>query len=311
MAFRKRRSTRRGGLIIIWAILILLAIIGLWIIFVVNSNRNVKDHLLSRSKYPKEQASTDTVPNNDVANADIDNSVITITKPVDSLIAKPMVSIIVDDLGYASPSLVKRLCNRPVVFDVAILPYQIFTKQSAEIAHSKGKEIMLHLPMEPNGYPGLGKNPGRGAIMWNSSESEVLDCVYKAMASVPFSKGVNNHMGSRITQDRTRMSWVIRAIKDRKQFFVDSCTEKNSTAFDVATKLNVPAAKRQVFLDNDRSPKAMFKQWKIAMNIARTEGKVIIITHMHPETIEMLEKIVLDAKDELEFVPVSHLLKLN
>ena len=309
MAFRKRRSTHRNGLIIVWAILILLVIIGLWVIFAINSNRNVKKYLLSQSEYPQEQASTDTLLNNSAMDADIDNSTITITKPVDIPITKPMVSIIIDDLGYASPSLVKRLCDWPVIFDVAILPYQTFTKQSAEIAHNKGKEIILHLPMEPNGYPGLGKNPGHGAVMWNSSESEVRDCVYKAVASVPFSKGVNNHMGSRITQDRTRMSWVIRAIKDQKQFFVDSCTEKNSTAFDVAIKLDVPAAKRQVFLDNDRNPKAVLKQWKIAMNIARTKGKVIIIAHMHPETIEMLEKIVLDVKDEVEFVPVSCLLK--
>jgi hypothetical protein len=274
-------------------------------------NRNTKKHLFNECNYSQEQILIDTTSNDSVNDTDTHTSELdtTIIKSLDSHATKPMVALIVDDLGYASPELVARLCNQPVDFAVAILPYQTFTKQSAEIAHNKGKEVMLHLPMEPNGYPGFGKNPGHGAIMMNLSEFEVKDRVCKAMASVPFSKGVNNHMGSRITKDYVKMSLVIQEIKNRKQFFIDSCTEKDSIAFNVAKELAVPAAKRQVFLDNDRNSKAMLKQWKLAMNIASTKGKVIVIAHMHSETITILEKIILDAKDKVAFVPVSCLVK--
>ena len=221
----------------------------------------------------------------------------------------PMLALIIDDLGYASPDLVNRLCNQPIAFDVAILPYQKFTRSSAEIAHSKGKEVMLHLPMEPNGYPGPGKNPGSDAIMHDLSETEVRHRVRNAMASVPFFKGVNNHMGSRITQDRTRMTWVLEEVGLRQCFFVDSLTGEKSVAFDVAVGLAVPTAKRQVFLDDDRSSVAILKQWELAITIARSSGQVIVIGHMYPETVDILEKIIPFAKGKVQFVPVSHIVK--
>jgi hypothetical protein len=221
-------------------------------------------------------------------------------------ITLPKVAIIIDDLGYVSPDLVVRLCNQNVAFNVAILPYQEFTKKSAEIANSKGKEVMLHLPMEPNGYPGYGKNPGPNAVMYNLSEREVRYRVQKAMAAVPFVKGVNNHMGSRITQDSSRMRWVLEEIRDKQCFFVDSRTEGNSVAFDVAVSLNVPSARREVFLDDDRDAAAITKQWERAMAIAHSKGRVVIIGHICSETICALENLISKEKGKVQFVNVSN-----
>ena len=221
----------------------------------------------------------------------------------------PMVALIIDDLGYASPDLVVRLCNQQVAFDVAVLPYQEFTKQSAEIAHSRGKEVMLHLPMEPNGYPGLGKNPGPYAIMHDLPEREVRYRVRKAIATVPFLKGVNNHMGSRITQDCSRMTWVLEEVKAKQCFFVDSRTEKGSVAFDMAVNLAVPSSKREVFLDDNRDPIAITKQWGRAMAIARSNGRVVVIGHICPETVGALERLIPEAKGKVRFVQISHIVK--
>ncbi len=123
-------------------------------------------------------------------------------KPAEKPGTTPRFALVIDDLGYAAPELVTRLCAQSIPFDVAVLPYQEFTRQSAEIAHSRGKEVMLHLPMEPRGYPGPGKDPGPQAIMYDLTEAQVRDRVRKAMADIPFRKGVNNHMGSRITPDQ-------------------------------------------------------------------------------------------------------------
>lgn len=81
---------------------------------------------------------------------------------------------------------------------------------------------MLHLPMEPIGYPGPSKNPGPGAIMFDMDEAAVRSAVRKALDSVPHVKGVNNHMGSRITPDLKRMTWILEEVKARRCFFVDS-----------------------------------------------------------------------------------------
>jgi polysaccharide deacetylase 2 family uncharacterized protein YibQ len=189
-----------------------------------------------------------------------------------------------------------------VPFSVAVLPYQEHTRESAEIAHRLGKEVMLHLPMEPIGYPGPGHDPGPNAILFNLPEPEIRRRVRMALDEIPHRVGVNNHMGSRITPDRTRMGWVLQEIKVRKYFFVDSRTEKDSVAYDVAEQLGVPAVQRQAFPE-------MEKQWERALKLAEKEGFVLIIGHIYPETVEALEKLVPRTKGQVRFLTAGQLVK--
>lgn len=224
-------------------------------------------------------------------------------------VSLPKFALIIDDLGYAKPELVTRLCAQSVAFSVAVLPYQEFTRASADIAHQHGKEVMLHLPMEPLGYPAPGKDPGPHAVMFDLPESEVRARVRKALDDVPHRKGVNNHMGSRITPDRTRMTWVLQEIKARRCFFVDSRTEKDSVAFDVAQSLDIPTIQRKVFLDDDKAYPEMEKQWDRAVAIAKREGKVVIIGHLYPETVAALEKLIPRSRGDVTFVRVGELVR--
>ena len=221
----------------------------------------------------------------------------------------PRLALVIDDLGYIQPELVTRLCSLPIAFSVAVLPYQEYTRESAEIAHRLGKEVMLHLPMEPIGYPGPGRDPGPNAILYNLSEPEVRRRVRMALDEVPHRAGVNNHMGSRITPDRTRMGWVLQEIKARKLFFVDSRTEKDSVAYDVAEELGIPSVQRRVFLDDDKTFPEMEKQWERAIKLAEKEGSVLIIGHIYPETVEALEKLVPRSKGQVRFVRAGQLVK--
>lgn len=219
----------------------------------------------------------------------------------------PRLALVIDDLGYVQPELVTRLCSLPIPFSVAVLPYQEYTKDSAEIAHRLGKEVMLHLPMEPIGYPAPGRDPGPNAILYNLPEAEVRHRVRMALDEVPFRVGVNNHMGSRITPDRTRMTWVLQEIKARKCFFVDSRTEKDSVAFDVAEELGIHAVQRKVFLDDDKAFPEIEKQWDRALKLAQKDGSVLIIGHIYPETVEALEKLVPRTQGQVRFVTAGQL----
>ena len=219
----------------------------------------------------------------------------------------PRLALVIDDLGYAAPELVTRLCAQPVPLSVAVLPYQEFTRVSAEIAHDQGKQVMLHLPMEPLGYPGPGKDPGPQAVLFDLPESQIRERVRKALADIPHREGVNNHMGSRITPDRTRMGWILQEIKARRCFFVDSRTEKDSVAFTVAQELAIPAVQRKVFLDDDKAYSAMAKQWERALALAEKDGQVLIIGHIYPETIAALEQLIPASKGRVTFVTAGAL----
>jgi hypothetical protein len=221
--------------------------------------------------------------------------------------ALPRFCLVIDDLGYAPPELVTRLCAQPVPFSVAVLPYQEHTRESAGIAHDRGKEVMLHLPMEPLGYPAPGHDPGPDAVMFDLNEAQVRARVRKALEDIPFRKGVNNHMGSRITPDRTRMRWVLEEIRSAKCFFVDSRTEKDSVAFDVARELSIPTVQRKVFLDDDKSFESISRQWDRALALARKDGQTLVIGHIYPETVAALEKLIPAAKGKVKFVKAGEL----
>ncbi|MCL1893282.1 MAG: divergent polysaccharide deacetylase family protein [Holophagaceae bacterium] len=219
----------------------------------------------------------------------------------------PRIALVIDDLGQAESSLVSRVCSLKVPITVAVLPFLSHTKENASLANTKGAEIILHMPMEPLGYPGPGKHPGEGAIFYSQTETEVRQNIARAMDNIPYAKGMNNHMGSRITPDRDRMAWILEEAKARKWYFLDSRTEKDTIGLEVARELGIPALERKIFLDDDPNPTEMHKQWERAMSLARQDGRVVIIGHIHPETVSFLEKVLPKASLEATFVKASAL----
>jgi polysaccharide deacetylase 2 family uncharacterized protein YibQ len=219
----------------------------------------------------------------------------------------PRIALVIDDLGQAELSLVQRLCNLDIPLTVAVLPFLQHSRNSAAIANQRGKEVILHMPMEPLGYPAPGKNPGLGAVLSEQPEAEVRKRVRLAMNDIPHAVGLNNHMGSRITPDAEKMAWVLSEVKKGNWYFLDSRTGKDTVALEVARKLGVPSMERKVFLDDDLSQAEMVRQWERALALARQEGQVVIIGHIHPETLAFLEALVPTAKREAKFSYASEL----
>lgn len=219
--------------------------------------------------------------------------------------ALPRLAIIIDDLGYAEPELVTRLCAQPIAFTVAVLPYQEHTKESAEIAHRAGKEIILHLPMQGRDD----KNPGPDALVDGLTDQELRERTRKAFGEVPYIQGANNHMGSKLTADRPRMRIVLGEFKGRKLFFVDSRTTRETVAYDVAKELGLASASRKVFLDDDKSFPEIEKQWDRAVALAKKDGEAIAIGHIYPETVEALEKLIPKSRVDVKFVRAGELVK--
>jgi hypothetical protein len=219
--------------------------------------------------------------------------------------ALPRLAIIIDDLGYAEPELVTRLCAQPIAFTVAVLPYLEHTQASAEIAHRAGKEVILHLPMQGREE----KSPGPDALLDTLADAELRARTRKALGEVPHITGANNHMGSKLTADRPRMRSVLEEFRGRRLFFVDSRTTKETVAFEVAKELGLPAASRKVFLDDDKSFAAIEQQWDRAVALAKRDGEAIAIGHIYPETVEALEKLVPKAKVAVRFVRAGEVVK--
>lgn len=199
---------------------------------------------------------------------------------------RPKVVIILDDIGHKRTEHLKPVLDLRYPITFAVLPYLKYTKANAIYLHQNQYEVILHMPMEPGDYPR--NNPGKGAILSHLNDGEIRHAMERALKDIPFIVGVNNHMGSKVTSNRTLMRSVLSEVKKNDLFFIDSRTHKNSVAFDVSRDMGLTSAKRDVFLDSKEDFDFSVNQMKQARRIARQQGLAIVIGHPYPSTLQAL-----------------------
>ena len=218
----------------------------------------------------------------------------------------PKVAFIIDDLGYET-EVAKKMMELEFPIALSILPFLQYSEFIAEEGRKNNREIMLHLPMEPNNSDA---DPGPGAIKSYMSEEEIRQAVRDCILNFPYIIGVNNHMGSKITEDREIMEIILEEIREYNLFFIDSITTKDSIAYEVAQEMEIKSAVRSVFLDNENDMKYIKGQMLEVQETALREGEVIAIGHGRINTFYVLKRIVPELiKAGIEVVPVSELVK--
>lgn len=220
---------------------------------------------------------------------------------------EPRVAIILDDAGANLSELQRALAiGRPVA--LAILPR---LPQSAEIARqaaANGLEVILHQPMEPEDAAKVDLM-GPGGVHRGMTDEQIARVVAQNLDSLPGVVGVNNHMGSRGTADERIVRAVLRVVRERRLFFVDSRTSPQSVAHQVAGEMGVPSAARAVFLDNSTEPEAIRTQIRRLVLVAKERGSAIAIGHANrPNTPEMIREMVAEIEAAgVRIVPVREI----
>ena len=232
---------------------------------------------------------------------DFKPSKVAVTVPV-----RPRIAIIMDDLGHDNHSA-KSLVDIKLPVTFAILPYATQATSVARLAHLHGYEVMLHIPMEPRGYPAI--DPGPSALLQSMAPSELKSQLRKWLDGMPYVVGGNNHMGSRLTEQADSMDAVLEVLQERDLFFVDSRTSAASVAVKEARRIGVPTTMRDVFLDNVREVPAIAREIRKLAGMARRRGAAVGICHPYPETLAALrQEAEVLYQQGIDVVPVSQLL---
>ncbi len=215
------------------------------------------------------------------------------------------IAIIIDDLGYQLEAG-RRSINLPGPVTCAILPSTPRATKLAEAAFSNGKEVLLHLPLEPvsGNY-----QADPGGILLDMSRDQFAMTFLADLESVPHAIGVNSHRGSMLTRHPGHMGWLMEELRTHGDLiFVDSYTTHKSVALQLARESGVPAVKRDVFLDPDRSPETVERQFARLKDLARKNGAAVGIGHPYPSTLALLEREIPKLrKDGIELVSISEL----
>ena len=175
-------------------------------------------------------------------------------------------------------------------------------------ARRKGVETMLHLPMEPKEYPKA--DPGPGALLTTMAPDELIDQLNKNLDALPTVKGVNNHMGSKMTALSAQMYQIFSVLKKRNLYFIDSRTSADSLCRPSARLLRIRFGQRDVFIDHKQDIKTVRGQIKKLIRIALIHGEAIGIGHPYSVTYKVLRNELSTLKHKVQLVPASKVVHL-
>ncbi len=217
------------------------------------------------------------------------------------------VAIIIDDMG-SSLQEVNELTAIKLPLTFSVIPGLAKGKAVAQTAHARGYEVMIHIPMEPQGYPQ--QRMEQNGLLLSQSDTEIRKRLDEFAQAVPYADGANNHMGSRFTEDRGKMGAVLGFLKGKGLFFIDSKTAADSVGYSLAREMGLETASRNVFLDNVQETAYIRGQLEQLAGIARRKGAAIGICHPHKTTIATLTAMMPELKGAgITFVYVKDLVR--
>lgn len=222
--------------------------------------------------------------------------------PLKPVAGRPMIAIVIDDMGVDHRRS-EKVVGLKGPLTLSWMTYAENLHAMTELAHRRGHELMVHVPMQPlsRSY-----DPGPDVLEVDLSAEEIRRRLRWGLSRFDGFVGINNHMGSRFTANAAGMGVVMEELKARGLLFLDSLTTQNSVGGELARRYGVPLATRQVFLDNEMKVPAVAAQLAHTEALARKFGAAIAIGHPHDATIEALTAWLptLEAKG-FALVPVS------
>ena len=293
-----------AGLAIL-AVLVTLA--GLLTHFLVAPEKSLKTKAPPKSKPPVKQPVAKAPTFEIYPEKEIPPEKKPVKTPVSGKKTLPMVAIIIDDLGY-DIKIAEKLSQLGAMLTFSILPHSPYQKKIANLSQSKGFETILHLPMEPMEYPSA--DPGPGTLLTSMTPDQLLDQLEKDLDAVPFIKGVNNHMGSKMTAESSQLYQIFTILKKRDLYFIDSRTTMNTLCKPSSRLFQIPFAQRDIFLDHRQDPKFIRQQIKKLVEIAKQNGQAIGIGHPHMTTYDVLREMLPVLQKEVQLVPTSKIVRL-
>jgi polysaccharide deacetylase 2 family uncharacterized protein YibQ len=218
---------------------------------------------------------------------------------------RPLVAIIIDDMGY-SRQLGYQFLQYGANLSFSFLPQAPFAAELAELAFQGGHDVLVHLPMEPKDEK---VHLEAVTLLLKDSPEQIRQKTKAMLAAIPHAIGANTHMGSRFSENSKGMRVVIKTLKARSLFFVDSYTSRATQGLKTASQLHLPATRRHLFLDNVQDATAICRQIDLLVALAHRQGQAVGIGHPNEAMFNALSQCGHDSFQEIELVGVHQLVQ--
>ena len=218
---------------------------------------------------------------------------------------EPVIAIVIDDMGV-SHRRTADISSLDYPLTSSFLTYASNLRPQIAAAERAGHEIIAHLPMEPK----ASMNVSPDVLTVKMNEKQVAEGLNGMLDKFPGIAGVNNHMGSRFTEDAERMDVVMKELEKRGLFFLDSKTTPHSAGEKAAKDNRVRYVSRNVCLDNEDKFDYVMRQLRQTEAIARKNGYAVAIGHPKEQTYNALKVWLPTLKSRnLRLVHLSEIVK--
>ncbi|MFK7731146.1 MAG: divergent polysaccharide deacetylase family protein [Pseudomonadales bacterium] len=220
----------------------------------------------------------------------------------------PAIVLIIDDIGNNQEASL-RTVKLHGELTLGILPHTPYAGRIAKLATDAGKEVIVHVPMSSI----HGVNTGPGGLNELQSEQNFVEVLTGNLGAVPYARGVNNHMGSSLTQNNGMMQLLMSVIAERELYFIDSRTSAKTVAATMAGRHNIKHLSRDIFLDNTPTIDHIHGQFQRLLRVARKHGVAVAIGHPHMATLDYLESVLptLEALENVRLISGSKAIDLR
>lgn len=198
--------------------------------------------------------------------------------------ARPVIAVVIDDMGVDRKRSARTL-RLPADITLAYLPYALHVQQQVDQAAALGHEIIVHMPMEPEGRAA---DPGPDYLGTGMNANELRARIGRNLDAFTGYVGVNNHMGSKFTSYRPGVDVLMPILKERGLLFLDSKTRPDSVAEAAALDNGLPATHRDIFLDHVEDAAHVRQALAQAEKRALRTGTAVVIGHPKDVTIDAL-----------------------
>ncbi len=215
---------------------------------------------------------------------------------------RPMIAVVIDDVGI-DQARTARTIDLPAPLTLAFIPYGFNLDKHTGRARERGHELLVHIPMEPSVEAA---DPGPNALLTGLQSDEIMRRFQWGLGRMEGYVGVSNHMGSKFMARGDLLEPLLAEVRDRGLLFLDSRTQNDTAGSALARRMDIPNARRDVFLDNEQTVEAVLRQLSELESIARRRGYAVGIGHPYDVTTDTLKQWIPGAlKRGIVFVPIS------
>ena len=221
---------------------------------------------------------------------------------------KGKICLIIDDFGYSENDLTRDFLSLDNDFTISIIPGHKYSEDIAHLASKYGFETIVHMPLEPFNWDG--ETEKKYQLTSKMNFDEVFLRVENAFNEIPSAVGMNNHQGSKASENLQLLKNLARSLKVLDKYFIDSYTSTDSRAFITMRQHGVKTDVRQLFLDHEENPDSVRNKINQLIQMAGKMDIVVGIGHVKLVTYNILkEEIPRLKKEGYEFLNASEIVR--